>query len=92
MKVWKMWKHESWGNTIYFWDYERREITCHLTPAIRVGDMVHCNMNSGNIGCYEVTSVNYKSDPPDIFFGTVEDRGYVEKANYKVLEDSRSVE
>ena len=87
MKVWKMWEHEGWGDDIDFWDYERREITGHLTPMIRVGDMVHCKMNSGRIACYEVMSVDKKDNPPDMFFGKVEDRGYVEEAEYKVLEE-----
>ena len=87
-----MWEHEGWGDVIHFYDYEKREITGHVTPMIRVGDMVHCKMNSGSIDCYEVTSVNYKSDPPDMFFGTVEDRGYVEETEYRILEEQKYVD
>lgn len=78
MKVWRMWEHTEWGDSIDWWDYDKRRIVGHVTPMIQVGDIVHCKMKSGRIGCYEVVSVDRKYDPPDMFFGTVEDRGYVD--------------
>lgn len=78
MAVWRMWEHSGWGDSVSFWDFEKRRITGHLTPRPRVGDEVQAKMQSGKIGRFEIQEVDYMLDPKDMFFATVKDVGYVE--------------
>lgn len=42
------------------------------------GDEIRCRMRYGRVAKFRITELEYKSDPPDMFFGTVKDIGYVE--------------
>lgn len=78
-RVFKLWEHEGWGNSMFFLTWEKREITGHISP-IRpeVGDEIQSRMASGKVARFKVASVNLCSDPSDMFFATVEDVGYLE--------------
>lgn len=77
----KMNEHCSWGNSIYWLNYEKRELTGHLTPVPKIGDKVICEMKSPNkfrhFKIYTFVKVKDFFDPPDQFFATVKDSGYV---------------
>ena len=90
MKTIDMADHKGWGNSIYWLDYEKRELTGHLTPKPEIGDKVICEMKSSNqfkhFKIYIVIKVKDLDDPPDQFFATVNDSGYIietEKKGYK---------
>jgi hypothetical protein len=68
----------GWGDSIGFVNYDKREITGHLTPLPKVGDEFQTKMKSGKIGRFKILSIRYCVDPSDMFFGTVEDIGYEE--------------
>ncbi len=77
-RVINMWQHKSWGDNIFFNDYEKRSITGWLYKRPVVGDEIRAGMESGKIGRFCVTEVQYMSDPSDMFFCTVSDIGYLE--------------
>lgn len=78
VRIYKNENHQSWGNHIFFFDFERRRISGHLTPLPEVGDEWHVTMKSGNTMRYEIFSVEPCRDPRDMFFGMVKEIGYLE--------------
>lgn len=79
MKIWKIWEHDCWGDSIFFIDYDKRRISGHVTPMIQVGDEIQSRMTSGKIARFEVDNLKVCTDPSDQFFATVIDKGYVEE-------------
>lgn len=77
-KTWKIWKHNRWGDSIDFNDWQRRGLTGHTTPLPKKGDIFHSKMRSGKVMAFELVKVEYCGDPSDMWFGTVKDVGYVE--------------
>ena len=81
MKIIDMADHKGWGNSIYWLDYEKRELTGHLTPVPEIGDEIICEVKSlnklKNFKIYIVVKVKDFDDPPDQFFATVKDSGYI---------------
>ena len=74
--IFSMWEHSSWGNSIYFTDWDKRRIAGHLTPLPKVGDVLRCKMKSGKIARFKFEVVDVLSDPRDQFFATVSFLGY----------------
>lgn len=73
--------HTGWGNSIYWLDYKKRKLTGHLTPVPEVGDKVICEMKSPSkfrhFRIFTVARMLDFADPPDQFFVTVNDSGYI---------------
>jgi hypothetical protein len=90
--VWNMWEHQSWGKSIQWADFDKRRIyghydmVCFTTASpkrpgrLRAGDELRARMESGKVARFKIVELEYKNDPPDRFFGTVEDIGYLEDA------------
>ena len=81
MNTINMAEHNGWGDSIYWLDYKRRKITGHLTPKPKIGDKIICEMKSTNkyrnFKICTVARVKDFDDPPDQFFATVNDSGYI---------------
>lgn len=74
-----MWQHTGWGNSIFWLNYERRQIYGHLMDKPQPGDLINSRMDSGKVAQFLVVDVEYMRDPPDMFFCTVSDFGYTDK-------------
>ena len=78
--------HGGWGHHIEWWeDFSNREVWGHLPDRPEVGDYLEAEMKSGKKAIFRFVSVDYKSDPPDMFFGKVEDVGYREDLDCEAL-------
>lgn len=77
-RIIKMWEHKGWGDTISWFDFDRRSITGHMTPKPKVGDCVLAKMASGRVGVFKVEKIEHNS-VPDMFFGDVSDVGYLDE-------------
>ena len=77
--------HEGWGHHIEFMDWDTRKIHGHLPNRPEVGDYLEAEMKSGKIALFRFTEVDLMYDPPDQFFGTVEDVGYRDEVDCKAL-------
>ncbi len=73
----KMWKHNGWGDSIYFTNYEEMRIAGHFMYRIKEGDVLQSKMQSGKIGQFKVTEIEFMSNPKDQFFGKVKPIGYI---------------
>ncbi|TXH10621.1 MAG: hypothetical protein E6R04_04630 [Spirochaetes bacterium] len=64
----------GWGNTLRFLrPGESLDIVGHLSaPKIQKGDEFLSAMQSGKVGRFKVTKVEYERDPWDMFFGESE--------------------
>lgn len=71
-------KHQSWGDSIFFNNWETRQISGHMTPLPEKGDFIIKKMESGKTGLFKIIEIKPCADPQDQFFGTVTDLGYVE--------------
>lgn len=79
-KIWKMWEHNGWGNSIAWFEWKDRKIHGHLTPMIRIGDEVQACMESGKTRRFLVVEVKQMSNPRDQFFAKVKDLDYLEES------------
>lgn len=79
--TWKMWEHTGWGDAMRWADYDRREITGHLTPKPKTGDVVLAKMQSGRVAQFIVKQVEHCDGVPDQFFAKVSDGQYETEAN-----------
>lgn len=78
-KIWNMSEHIGWGNSLCWYNFEKRRIHGWLSnPIIKIGDEIRCKMESGKTAIFTVTELDYQSNPTDMFFGTVEDNNYLE--------------
>lgn len=73
-KEYRMWEHNQWGNSISWLDCDNYKITgfSKQPDKIEVGDYILSEMQSGKIARFVVKSIDYKNDPIDMFFGSVE--------------------
>ena len=74
--IWIQADHQGWGNAINWTDYEKCQISGHIDKmvngGIKVGDLIHTPLKSGNIGVFEFIEVSYGNrDPRDLFFAKV---------------------
>lgn len=74
-------KENGWGDAIRFMEWEpdqngHRRIYGHK-GRIEVGDWFAQEMKSGRIGILEIVELEWKSDPPDMFFGKACDVGFL---------------
>ncbi len=74
MTVYKIWEHQSLGNTIAIWDYEKHKIY-GWKKGIKKGDKLQLEFKDGSIGEVEITDIEYENDPRDMFFGTIAEKG-----------------
>jgi hypothetical protein len=65
----------GWGNSIQWFSYPER-VNGWKTPMPQVGDILTCEMKSGNTGVWIFTSVEPCGDPADMFFAHVFGLGY----------------
>jgi len=72
-----MWEHTSWGDNIYFFNWEKRHLVGWMTPIPNIGDEIRCKMKSGKVARFKIIKVEPQKDPKDMFFATVEDIGYL---------------
>ncbi len=77
-RVIKLWQHNTWGNSVYFNDWEKRKITGFLRNLPVIGDCIHTKMESGSTAELMIIDIKYTHNPKDMFFATVKDIGYVE--------------
>jgi hypothetical protein len=71
---------EYWGVQIFFYDFERRLIYGYTDKKIlTIGDELRAKMKSGMIARFLITDMEYCEDPPDMFFATVKDVGFLDK-------------
>jgi hypothetical protein len=73
----EMWEHTVFGNTIRFFNFEHRRLVGWLDPKPKVGDEVRTKMESGRIGCFEISKIEPTGNPEDMFFADVKDLGYL---------------
>jgi hypothetical protein len=70
-------RSSNWGDALdFFPDYESRRVTGHKQRIPHVGDLMEVPMQSGRTGVYRFVEVQQMRDPPDMFFGRVEDVGF----------------
>jgi hypothetical protein len=69
-------KFECDGVNVFFLDWDTRKIS-GWNDYIKLGDLVHCEMESGKIAEFKIIEFKRMMDPKDQFFGKVEDVGYV---------------
>ncbi len=68
-KTYKIWEHRGWGNSIFWFDFENKVLSGHLTPMIEVGDYILSkNRGNGTVFKYEIIKVDRMKDPIDMFF------------------------
>lgn len=68
----------GWGNAINWQAWDRRGVVGWKRHRPQVGDILLSPMESGRTGKFEFIKVDYCADPPDMFFATVKQVGYVE--------------
>ena len=68
----------GWGNAINWMDWEQRRIVGWKTPKPQIGDILHAQMQSGQVAEFEFVSVEPCRNPQDMFFATVKDIGYTQ--------------
>lgn len=63
------------NQSIYWQDFDRRRICGHIGDP-KIGDVITTKMQSGNIGVFEITKVDWCMDPKNMYFADVKDVGY----------------
>ena len=82
-KVWSL--HHQWGNAFSLFDWDRRMYYgFKRSDKPVVGDEIHQPMKSGKTAVLRITSVDYKLDPPDMFFCEAQEIGYLGEEDDKV--------
>lgn len=74
-----IWEHKDWGDNVYFLDWKERKIVGWMKPLPKIGDEIRSKMRSGKIARFEIVKIKVEQDPPDMFFATVKDIGYMQK-------------
>lgn len=67
----------GWGNRIEFSDWEKRRVVGWKAHIPERGDRLIAELTMG-MAKFRFASVERCSDPPDMFFATLEDEGYLE--------------
>lgn len=78
----------GWGNRIEWFDFQKRKITGWKQRRPVIGDLIKCPMESGNDGLFRVTSIEYMSDPRDMFFADTEPVGYLKDYKGEYMPES----
>ena len=78
----------GWGNRIEWFDIANRKISGWKQRRPVVGDLIRCPMESGKSCLFKVISVNYMSDPADMFFAETKPIGYMEDYKGKYVLDA----
>lgn len=77
----KAWEHESWGNTLYWSDYDKLRIVGWLSRKPIENDEIQMKMRTpaGKVVTtrFIVTDVEHAGDPRDMFWATVKPFAYV---------------
>lgn len=71
-----MWEHSSWGNSIFWIDWDKRKVSGFLPNIPKKGDILQCKMESGKIAQFKFELVEVMNDPKDQFFALVSDLDY----------------
>ncbi len=61
----------GWGNAVNWFDLDKLRVVGWQSRRPNVGDGLLAEMVSGRTYVYRFVAVDYKLDPPDMFFGTV---------------------
>jgi len=78
--------HGGWGHHIEWWeDFSNRKVWGHLSDLPEVDDYLEAEMKSGKKAIFRFVSVDRQRDPPDMFFGKVEDVGYRDEIDCEAL-------
>lgn len=76
-----MWEHSGWGDSIYWHNFDSREICGHLSPLLQVGDEIRSKFESGMMRDFLSYKLDPCKDPSDMFFAKVLEGDLTE--NYK---------
>ncbi len=69
------------GNSSIYWvNFDKRRI-CGHTGRPKPGDVFTTKMVSGKIAVFEITKVDWQTDPNNMYFADVKDVGYWEVGN-----------
>ena len=88
-RIINMWDHNGWGNSIKWFDWEKRKVYGHMQRRPKVGDELRAEMQSGQIHRFIFTSVKLETNPRDMFFGFVIDWKYHEGGKEPEVDPSR---
>ena len=66
----------GWGDRIEWTDFDQRALSGHQRRIPKVGDYLFAKMESGKVAVFCWDKVEPCGNPPDMFFGTVDDVGY----------------
>lgn len=61
-------KTKGWGNDIFWFKWETRSLSGHMTPLPEVGDILTCPMQSGIVAKFKIVQVEGCREPRDMFF------------------------
>lgn len=77
-RVIEIWKHNGWGNSISWDDWQKRRLVGWLSPKPDIDDEIRGKLDSGKTGRFRVINVEHQQGVHDMFFCTVSDIGYLE--------------
>lgn len=77
--------HGGWGHHVEWFDWDERRVWGHLPNRPSKGDYLEADMKTGHKAIFRFVDVEYKLDPPDMFFATVEDVGYRDEIDCEKL-------
>lgn len=77
------------GNRVTIRDWDDRSVDGHLTPYVHDGDLFGYEMGSGRIAVFQLVDVDNCRDPPDMFFATARDVGYLYPDRAVLLDRSK---
>lgn len=80
-RIIRMWEHKSWGNTIAWFDFDRRRLVGWLSTTPRKGDYVFGRLAPGDVYVWKITRLERQDSPGDMFFADAKDIGYLIPAN-----------
>ena len=66
----------GWGDAINWFGEKPDMVVGWKRKKPKVGDILECEMQSGKMGEFVFEKVDYKHDPPDMFFADVRFVGY----------------
>lgn len=74
----------GWGNAISWLSWDTRRVTGHKSVPPMKGDYLIAELGQGE-AVFQFTTVERMHDPPDQFFATVKDIGYLKDIDEKVM-------
>lgn len=70
-------KRNTWGKHIEWLDWDSRKIWGHFPLGnLAVGSLFVWRLQGGGAAVFQVTELEWKNDPRDMFFGRARDIGY----------------